>query len=156
MKKISLILVLCMFVCFAFALTSCSSKMIQVQVLDANGNVVVDQEVKLGAETTSANAFYFINNGKVTYAIDCLDQALTQAKVEYVINRDDIDSWIPTIIADMGAGEDSEGYGFNYYKWNHKDKVYENKTGLSAQHDKIEKGDKIQFRYEPLTAETAE
>lgn len=146
MKKITLLFAICMvFVCLA--LTSCSSSSINVQVIDGEGNVICDENVKLGAENETSI------KGVTYYGIDCLEAALRQAGIEYYIDKVDYEAYVLTNVGNVAC--DNE-YGFKYYVKSSADKDYKDKTGLTAQHDKIAKGDKLMFKYEALKNEVAE
>ena len=82
MKKITLLLVLCMALA-CLVLTSCSSKSINVQVIDGEGNVICDEDVKLGEDNETSI------EGVTTFGIDCLEAALRQADIEYYVDKVD-------------------------------------------------------------------
>lgn len=143
MKKISLFLILCMtFACIL--LTSCATKSINVQVIDKDGNVICNEDVRLGEDNETSI------EGKTTFGIDCLEAALRQADIEYYIDKVDYEAYVLTNLGDIACDEE---FGFNYYVKSAADKDYVNKTGLTAQHDYIAKGDKLMFKYEALTNE---
>ncbi len=140
MKKITLLLVLCMALA-CLVLTSCSSKSINVQVIDGEGNVICDEDVKLGEDNETSI------EGVTTFGIDCLEAALRQANIEYYVDKVDYEAYVLTNVGDIACDEE---YGFAYYVMAAGDKEYENKTGLTAQHDYVAKGDKLMFKYEAL------
>ncbi len=140
MKKISLLLVLCMALA-CLVLTSCSGGSINVQVVDGDGNVICDENVKLGEENETSI------EGVTTFGIDCLEAALRQADIDYYVDKVDYEAYALTNVGDIACDEE---FGFNYYVKAAGDDEYEDKTGLTAQHDYVEKGDKLLFKYEAL------
>ena len=121
--------------------SSCSGKSINVQVVDGDGNIICEQDVLLGAENETSI------EGVTTFGIDCLEAALRASDIEYYIDKVDYDAYVLTNVGDIAC--DNE-YGFKYYvKAAGKDE-YEDKTGLTAQHDYIESGDKLLFKYEKI------
>ena len=143
MKKISLLLVLCMALA-CLILTSCSGASINVQVVDGEGNVICDENVKLGEENETSI------EGVTTFGIDCLEAALRQADVDYYVDKVDYEAYVLTNVGDIACDEE---FGFNYYVKAAGDDEYEDKTGLTAQHDYVTKGDKLLFKYEALKKE---
>lgn len=140
MKKISLLLVLCMALA-CILLTSCSGGNINVQVVDGDGNVICDENVKLGEENETSI------EGVTTFGIDCLEAALRQADIDYYVDKVDYEAYVLTNVGDIACDEE---FGFNYYVKAAGDDEYEDKTGLTAQHDYVAKGDKLLFKYEAL------
>jgi len=133
MKKIVLIMAICL-VFASLLLTSCGSGSVNVQVIDGEGNVICNETVEIdGKNPTSIEGTNF-------YGIDCFESALRQAGIEYYVDKNDIDAYAITNVGDIAC---AEGYSFIYYV-NGKDK-----TGLSAQHDEVEDGDKLVFQYGP-------
>ena len=146
MKKITLLFAMCMiFACLL--LTSCASGNINVLVVDGEGNVICDEDVKLGAENPTSI------RGETYYGIDCLEAALRQANIEYYIDKIDYEAYALTNVGDIACDDE---YGFKYYVKSSKDADYVDKTGLTAQHDKIQKGDKLKFEYKALKEEAAQ
>lgn len=140
MKKIVLLLALCV-VFASLLLTSCGSGSVNVQVIDGDGNVICNETVKIdGKNPTSIEGTNF-------YGIDCFESALRQAGIEYYVDKNDIDSYAITNVGDIACTEE---YSFIYYV-NGKDK-----TGLSAQHDEVEDGDKLVFKYGPIVSPLTE
>ena len=143
MKKISLLLVLCMALA-CLVLTSCSGGSINVQVVDGEGNVICDENVKLGEENETSI------EGVTTFGIDCLEAALRQADIDYYVDKVDYESYVLTNVGDIACDEE---FGFNYYVKAAGDDEYEDKTGLTAQHDYVAKGYKLLFKFEALRKE---
>ena len=134
----------------AMLLTSCSSGSVTVRVLDGDKKVICEQVVKLGEKNPDSIT------GETFYALDCLEAALKQAKIEYFVNKEDADSFVVTIIGDIEAGkkEDGKTYQFVYYRKDEDSGKFVDKTGLTAQHDEMEGGEVLEFRYEEVVIPT--
>ena len=141
MKKIIILAILCLSACLI--MTSCASKDINVIILDGNGNEICNENVRLGAENETSI------EGVTTFGIDCLEQALRQAGIEYYINKEDYESFVLTNVGDIACDNKN---GFKYYVKSSADKDYVDKSGLTAQHDYIAAGDKLMFKYESLAS----
>ncbi len=140
MKKITLLLLLFV-AASALLLTSCASKNINVQVVDGDGNVICNEDVRLGAENELSI------EGVTTFGIDCLEAALIAADIDYYIEKEDTEAYVLTNVGDIAC--DTE-YGFKYYVKGVRDDDYVDKSGLTAQHDYVSAGDKLMFKYEAL------
>ncbi len=139
MKKI-LLLTLCA-IASVILLTSCASGSINVQVIDGEGNVICNEDVQLGEENETSI------EGVTFYGIDCLEAALRQAGIEYYIDKADYESYALTNVGDIACDKE---FGFKYYVKSTADKDYVDKSGLTAQHDEIARGDKLMFKFESL------
>ena len=140
MKKIIVLAVLCI-IASTLLLTSCATKSINVLVLDGDGNVICDQNVKLGAENPESI------EGKNTFGLDFLEAALTAADIDYYINKEDVSAYVVTNIGELASTTE---YGFKYYVKSSRDKDYVDKSILTAQKDYVAAGDKLMFKYESL------
>lgn len=139
MKKLTLLALICMTV--LLFLCSCSGKNINVQVLDGEGNIICEENVPLGAENETSI------EGVTTFGIDCLEAALRMAEIEYYIDKVDYDAYVLTNVGDIAC---DDTYGFKYYVKEAGKDEYVDKTGLTAQHDYIQSGDKLLFKYEKI------
>ncbi len=142
MKKITLVLVAVLMLA-AMALTSCSAKTVTVRVLDADKNVICEEIVELGAENPDSI------QGETFYALDCLEAALKQAEIEYYVNKEDFESFVVTNIGDIASDKENQ---FVYYRKDNAKSDFVDKTGLTAQHDEMEGGEILEFRFEKVEA----
>lgn len=140
MKRITL-LFLALIMISATLLTSCSAKTVTVRVLDADGSVVCEETVEVGAE--NPNSIHGVN----FYALDCLEAALTQAGIEYYVNKEDSEAFVVTNIGDIASDKTNQ---FVYYRKDNDKSDFVDKTGLTAQHDEIEGGETLEFRFESI------
>ena len=140
MKKITL-LMLTILVAGILLLTSCSSKNVTVRVLDAEGKVICEETVKLGEENPDSIT------GETFYGIDCLEAALKKAKIEYYINKEDYEAFALTNVGDIACDKTNQ---FVYYVKYDGAKEFKNMNGLTAQHDEMEGGEILEFRFEAL------
>ncbi len=141
MKKIVILLISVL--AAALLLTSCSAKTVTVRVI--NGDEVICEEiVEVGAE--NPNSIQGVN----FYALDCLEAALTQAGIEYYVNKEDADAFVVTNIGDIASDKTNQ---FVYYRQDNPKSEFVNKTGLTAQHDEMEGGEVLEFRFEAVTAQ---
>ena len=135
MKKLLTVL----FIVMGLALlVSCGAKTVNVQVVDANGNTICDEFVPLGEE----NEYSIL--GVTTFGIDCLEAALKQAGIEYYINKEDYEAFAVTNIGDIAC---DNAHTFKYMVKAKRESEYQDKTGLSAQHDYVAAGDSLKFVY---------
>lgn len=144
MKRFSF-LVLALLMLTSLLLTSCSAKTVTVRVLDAEGKAVCEETVVLG-ETFEEG----VHDGKVFYGIDCLEVALKQAGIEYFVNKEDYDAFVVTNIGDIAADREHQ---FGYYVMEKKDKEFQDRNGLTAQHDEMVGGETLEFRFEEIKTE---
>ena len=140
MKKFTVIL-LTILAFAALILTSCSAKTVTVRVLDGEGTVICEETVELGAENPNSIT------GENFYALDCLEAALTQAGIEYYVNKEDVDAFVVTNIGDIASDKTTQ---FAYYRKDNAKSDFVDKTGLTAQHDEMEGGEILEFRYETI------
>lgn len=145
MKKITVLLIAILTLA-ALALTSCSAKTVTVRVIDGEGAVVCEETVELGAENPNSIT------GENFYALDCLEAALTQAGIEYFVNKEDADAFVVTNIGDIASDKTTQ---FAYYRKDNAKSDFVDKTGLTAQHDEMEGGEILEFRYEAIAANEA-
>ncbi len=145
MKKIT-VLLLTILALAALVLTSCSAKTVTVRVLDGEGTVICDETVELGAENPNSIV------GENFYALDCLEAALTQAGIEYYVNKEDSEAFAVTNIGDIASDKTNQ---FVYYRKDNAKSEFVDKTGLTAQHDEMEGGEILEFRYESIATEEA-
>lgn len=143
MKKITL-LILTLVAITAMILTSCSAKKVTVRVIDADGTIVCEQVVELGAKNPNSI------KGENYYALDCLEDALTKSGIEYNIAKDDIESYAITNIGKIAADTKHQ---FTYYRQDNAKSELVDKTGLTAQHDEMEGGEILIFKYEEIKTE---
>ena len=143
MKKFT-VLLLTVLAFTAIILTSCSAKTVTVRVLDGEGTVICEETVELGAENPNSIV------GENFYALDCLEAALTQAGIEYYVNKEDVDSFVVTNIGDIASDKTTQ---FAYYRKDDAKSEFVDKTGLTAQHDEMEGGEILEFRYETIKQE---
>ncbi len=140
MKKITFLL-LAILALAAMVLTSCSAKTVTVRVLDGEGTVICDETVELGAENPNSI------QGENFYALDCLEAALTQAGIEYYVNKEDPEAFVVTNVGDIASDKTNQ---FVYYRKDNAKSEFVDKTGLTAQHDEMEGGEILEFRYESI------
>lgn len=138
MKKIAVLLLVVLSLS-AMLLTSCSGKYVTVRVLDADGNVICDEQVKLGADNPDSI------QGVNYYGLDCLEAALKQAGIEYHVEKSDVDAFAVTNIGDIASDKTNQ---FVYYVKENSKSEFVNKSGLTAQHDEMEGGEILEFRFE--------
>ena len=141
MKRISFLL-LALLMMSALLLTSCSAKTVTVRVLDGEGEALCEETVALGAEFAEG-----VHDGEVFYGIDCLEVALKQAGIEYFINKEDYEAFAVTNIGEIACDRTSQ---FGYYVKEKGEKEFENRNGLTAQHDEMEGGEVLEFRFEKI------
>lgn len=135
------VLMLSVLAVMALMLTSCGAKTVLVRVLDAEGTVICEETVTLGAENPDSI------QGKNFYGLDCLEAALKQAGIEYYVNKEDIDAFVVTNIGDIASDKNNQ---FIYYVKENNKSDFVNKSGLSAQHDEMKGGEVLEFRYESI------
>ena len=128
-------------------LTSCSAKTVTVRVLDAEGKVICEEAVELGQAFEEG-----AHDGVVYYGIDCLEVALKQAGVEYYVNKEDYEAFAVTNIGEIACDKENQ---FVYYVKEKGEKEFVNMNGLTAQHDAMEGGEVLEFRYEVVSTEEA-
>ena len=146
MKRLSFIL-LAVLMLSTLILTSCSAKTVTVRVLDAEGNAICEETVALG-EPFEEGA----HNGEVYYGIDCLEVALKQAGIEYFVNKEDYEAFAVTNIGDIACDKETQ---FGYYVKAKGEKEFTNLNGLTAQHDMMDGGEILEFRFEKVSTEEA-
>ena len=146
MKRFSF-LILALLMLSALLLTSCSAKTVTVRVIDAEGAVVCEETVTLGEAFEEG-----VHDGVVYYGIDCLEVALKQAGIEYYVNKEDYDAFAVTNIGEIAADKEHQ---FGYYVKEKGEKEFQDRNGLTAQHDEMVGGETLEFRYEEIkTQET--
>lgn len=126
-------------------LTSCSAKTVTVRVIDGEGQTLCEETVALGEDFPEG-----AHDGVVYYGIDCLEVALKQAGIEYYVNKEDYEAFAVTNIADIACDRTNQ---FVYYVKGKGEKEFQNLNGLTAQHDAVEGGEVLEFRFEKLPAE---
>lgn len=144
MKRISFLLLALLMLSMAL-LTSCSAKSVTVRVLDGNGDVICEEAVELGQPFEEG-----AHDGVVYYGIDCLEVALKQAGIEYFVNKEDYEAFAVTNIGDIACDRQNQ---FVYYVKAKGEKDFANLNGLTAQHDAMEGGEVLEFRFEKLPQE---
>jgi hypothetical protein len=141
MKRFSF-LILALLMLTSLFLTSCSAKTVTVRVLDAEGNAVCEETVTLGEAFEEG-----VHDGVVYYGIDCLEVALKQAGIEYFVNKEDYEAFVVTNIGDIAADRQNQ---FGYYVKEKKATEFEDRNGLTAQHDEMVGGETLEFRFEAI------
>lgn len=135
------VLMLSVLAVMALMLTSCGAKTVLVRVLDAEGTVICEETVTLGAENPDSI------QGKNFYGLDCLEAALKQAGIEYYVNKEDVDAFVVTNIGDIASDKTNQ---FIYYVKENNKSDFVNKSGLTAQHDEMKGGEVLEFRFESI------
>lgn len=129
----------------ALTFSSCAAKTVTVRVLDGEGAVICEETVEVGAD--NPNSIQGVN----FYALDCLEAALTQAGIEYYVNKEDSEAFVVTNIGDIATDKNNQ---FAYYRKDNAKSEFVDKTGLTAQHDEMEGGEILEFRYQAIAAST--
>ena len=88
-----------------------------------------------------------VHDGVVYYGIDCLEVALKQAGIEYFVNKEDYDAFVVTNIGDIATDRQNQ---FGYYVKEKKATEFEDRNGLTAQHDEMVGGETLEFRFEAI------
>lgn len=140
MKKITVLLLTVLTVA-TLLLTSCSSKTVTVRVIDGEGTTICEETVKLGEDNPNSI------QGVTYYGLDCLEAALTQAGIEYYVNKEDYEAFAVTNIGDIASDKTNQ---FVYYVKENSKSDFVNKSGLSAQHDEMVGGEILEFRFESI------
>ena len=135
------VLMLSVLAVMALMLTSCGAKTVLVRVLDAEGTVICEETVTLGAENPDSI------QGKNFYGLDCLEAALKQAGIEYYVNKEDVDAFVVTNVGDIASDKTNQ---FIYYVKENNKSDFVNKSGLTAQHDEMKGGEVLEFRFESI------
>lgn len=144
MKRFSFILI-ALLIISSTLLTSCSAKTVTVRVLDGEGNALCEETVELGQPFEEG-----AHDGEVYYGIDCLEVALKQAGIEYYVNKEDYEAFAVTNIGDIACDKENQ---FSYYVKAKGEKDFTNLNGLTAQHDAMEGGEVLEFRFETVSTE---
>ena len=144
MKKISVFLIAILTLA-AMILTSCSAKTVTVRVINGD-DVICEETVTVGED--NPNSIQGVN----FYGLDCLEAALTQAGIEYFVNKEDADAFVVTNIGDIASDKTNQ---FVYYVKEDAKSEFVNKSGLTAQHDEMVGGEILEFRFESIETETA-
>ncbi len=144
MKRIAFLLI-ALLMLSTLVLTSCSAKTVTVRVLDKEGEVLCEETVELGAAFEEG-----VHDGEVYYGIDCLEVALKQAGIEYFINKEDYEAFAVTNIGEIACDRNNQ---FGYYVKEKGEKEFENRNGLTAQHDEMVGGEILEFRFETIETE---
>ncbi|MBR6633207.1 MAG: hypothetical protein IKL05_02755 [Clostridia bacterium] len=140
MKKFTVIL-LTVLTLATLLLTSCSAKTVTVRVIDGEGTTICEETVKLGEDNPNSV------QGVTYYGLDCLEAALTQAGIEYYVNKEDYEAFAVTNIGDIASDKTNQ---FVYYVKENSKSDFVDKSGLSAQHDEMVGGEILEFRFESI------